>query len=274
MNLNGPEIPLSRPMRRGWLNSDERSTVYRRGDIVIRETGPWASSVHSFLRHLESAGFEGAPKVVGDGFAEDGRETLSFIQGEVINPTPWNAEGIETLGRMIRELHDASASFSPEEDTLWRPFFGRDLGGPDRIISHCDISPWNVVSVDGLPAGLIDWEYAGAVDPRVELAQAGWLNIRLFSDDIANVEKLPPVEQRAEHLRMFIDAYGLADSDRKNFLNLIVDFVMCDTAYQADEAGITKESDDPEPLWGLTWRARSGAWLVRNREIFERAIQG
>jgi len=44
--------------------------------------------------------------------------------------------------------------------------------------------------------------------------------------------------------------------------------VMCDTAYQADEAGITKNSDDPEPLCGLAWRARSWAWLVRNREIF------
>ena len=273
MNSSEHEIPLSKPVRRAWLDSDERSTVYRRGDVVLRDTGPWASSVHSFLRHLEPVGFEGAPKVVGGGIAEDGRETLSFIQCEVINPTPWNTECIETLGRMIRELHDASASFEYDEYMLWPPFYGRDLGGPDRIISHCDIASWNVVSVDGLPAGLIDWEYVGPVDPLVELAQAGWLNIRLFSDDIAEAENLPPVEQRAEHLRRFIDAYGLATSDRKNFFNLIVDFVMCDAAYQADEAGITKNSDDPEPLWGLAWRARSGAWLVRNREIFERAIQ-
>ena len=272
MNNSEPEIPLSEPMRRAWLDSDERSIVYRKGDVVLRETGPWAKSVHAFLRHLESVGFDGAPKIVGSGFADDGRETLSFVQGEVINPKPFDVEGVEALGRMIRSLHDASASFEIEDDSLWPPFFGRDLGGPDRIISHCDVAPWNVVSVDGLPAGLIDWEDAGPVDPLVELAQAAWLNLRLFSDDIADVEKLSPVEERAEHLRLFLDAYGLSASDREGFFNTMLEFVMCDTAYQADEAGITNDSNDQEALWGLAWRARSGAWLVRHREIFERTI--
>ena len=174
MNNSEPEIPLSEPMRRAWLDSDERSIVYRKGDVVLRETGPWAKSVHAFLRHLESVGFDGAPKIVGSGFADDGRETLSFVQGEVINPKPFDVEGVEALGRMIRSLHDASASFEIEDDSLWPPFFGRDLGGPDRIISHCDVAPWNVVSVDGLPAGLIDWEYAGMNDPMYDLAGIGY----------------------------------------------------------------------------------------------------
>jgi hypothetical protein len=274
MNIDESEIPLSEPMRRAWLDSDQRSVVYRKGDVVLRETGPWAKSVHAFLRHLESVGFDGAPKIVGSGFADDGRETLSFVQGEVIDPKPFDVVGVETLGRMVRSLHDASASFEIEDDSIWPPFFGRDLGGPNRIISHCDLSPWNVVSIDGSPNGLIDWEYAGPIDPRVELAQTAWLNIRLFSDDIASVENLPPVEERAEHLRVFLDAYGLSSSDRKGFFNTMLELVLCDTAYQADEAGITRDSNDQEALWGLTWRARSGAWLVRHSEIFERVILG
>jgi hypothetical protein len=124
MNHDESEIPLSEPMRRGWLAAEERSVVYRKGDVVLRETGSWAISVHSFLRHLENAGFVAAPRIVGTGFANDGRETLSYIKGEVINPRPWSLDGIAALGRMLRDLHDASASFVPESNANWPPFFG------------------------------------------------------------------------------------------------------------------------------------------------------
>jgi aminoglycoside phosphotransferase (APT) family kinase protein len=52
------------------------------------------------------------------------------------------------------------------------------------------MAPWNVVSKGGLPIGLIDWEYAGLIDSLVEVAQAAWLNVRLFGDDVAKIEGL------------------------------------------------------------------------------------
>ncbi len=55
MTHDEAEIPLSEPMRRAWLSSEERSVVYRKGDVVVRESGSWAASVHSLLRHLENA---------------------------------------------------------------------------------------------------------------------------------------------------------------------------------------------------------------------------
>ena len=76
------EIALSKPMRRAWLGEDERSVVYRSGDVVMRETGPWTTTVHSLLNHLEAVGFAYSPRVIGSGFTADGRETLSFIYGE------------------------------------------------------------------------------------------------------------------------------------------------------------------------------------------------
>jgi hypothetical protein len=65
-----------------------RTAVARRGGVVIRDTGPWARSVHSLLRHLHEVGFMGAPRVVGDGFDEQGREVLTYVEGEIINPAP------------------------------------------------------------------------------------------------------------------------------------------------------------------------------------------
>jgi len=270
---NSQEVsPLSDPMRRAWLGSEERSVVYRQGDVVLRETGSWAPTVHALLKHLESIGFEAAPKIVGTGFAPDGRETLSFIEGEVINPKPWSIEAISAVGEMLRSLHQSTATFTPPANAVWPPFYGRDIGGSNRVIGHCDFAPWNIVSVNGLPVGPIDWEYAGPVDPIVELAQACWLNVRLFSDDVAEIEGLADISTRARQLGAMLDTYGLAKSQRSQFFDRMIEFIAHDTAYQVDEASVTPKSKDTEALWGLAWRARSAAWMLRNRTELERAI--
>ncbi|OIJ85018.1 hypothetical protein BIV23_44840 [Streptomyces monashensis] len=53
--------------------------VVRRGGQVLRPLGPWSTTVHAYLRHLESAGFTGAPRFHG---VEGEREVLSYIEGE------------------------------------------------------------------------------------------------------------------------------------------------------------------------------------------------
>lgn len=47
------------------LEGGGRTKVHRRGNVVIRETGPWAPAVHALLRHLADAGFAAAPRLVG-----------------------------------------------------------------------------------------------------------------------------------------------------------------------------------------------------------------
>jgi hypothetical protein len=242
---------------------------------VIRETGPWGETIHSLLRHLEEVGFDGAPRVVGSGFEPDGRETLSYVEGEVIDPSPWTIEGAAAVGVLVRGLHDATASYRPPGDAIWPPWYGRSLGGSARIISHCDIAPWNIVSRERVPAALIDWELAGPVDPLVDLARAVWLNAKLHGDDdagLAGHEGLPPLSDRIAQFRAIVDAYGLPAKRRRGFLGLMIEVVVHDTAFQADEANITKGSVDPEALWGLAWRARAAAWLMRERRTLQRAL--
>ncbi len=57
------------------------STPARVGGTVRRSTGPWTPAVHALLRHLERAGFEGAPRVLG--FDVQRREVLTFVPGHV-----------------------------------------------------------------------------------------------------------------------------------------------------------------------------------------------
>jgi hypothetical protein len=69
--------------------------------------------VHTLLRHLEQAGFSGSPRVVGDGYDDQGREVLTFIEGTFVHPRTWSDEGIWQAGQLLRVLHEATAGLRP-----------------------------------------------------------------------------------------------------------------------------------------------------------------
>lgn len=173
---------------------------------------------------------------------------------------------------MLRQFHDATASFPVPTDAVWQHSFPRDLGGPTPIIGHCDVAPWNIVARNGLPVGLIDWEYAGPIDRRVELAQACWLNAQLHDDDVAARVGLPPPADRARQMRSLLDGYGLPRADRAGFVDALVAYAVHAAAWEAIEAGVTPDSRDLKPLWGLAWRTRAAAWMLRHRPTLERAL--
>ena len=133
------------------LTGGGRTAVFRNVNTVIRETGPWAKTVHALLKHLEKVGYTGAPRVIGSGFDDKGRETLSYLEGEFVHPRPWAEEAMPYIGKLLRELHDATMSFPIPEDAVWRKRHGRTLGGPDYLIGHCDTGPWNILAQNGLP---------------------------------------------------------------------------------------------------------------------------
>jgi len=248
-----------------------RSIVTRRGDVVFRQAAPWSATIVALLRHLEREGFEYAPRVVGTGFTPDGRETVTFIKGEFVHPRPWDDAAMPLLGRMLRQLHDATSSFVPPPGAVWRPWFGRDLGTP-QVIGHCDTGSWNIVARNRRPVALIDWEAAGPVDPIVELAQACWLNAQLFDDDIAEIQGLGPAEARARQMRMLLDGYGLARQDRLGFVDTMRDFAVLCAANEVIEAGTTPDTKDSSALWAISWRTRSAGWIVRHKHALERAL--
>ncbi len=124
------------------------NAVYRRGDVVIRDAGPWTPTIHTLLRHLESVGFAGAPRVIGSGLDEDGRETLQYIEGTFTQPGPWSLEGAAAVGALVRELHEATASYEPPADAVWWPWFGRPLGSEKKIIGHCPLRGTSLLATE------------------------------------------------------------------------------------------------------------------------------
>jgi Ser/Thr protein kinase RdoA (MazF antagonist) len=256
------------------LNPGGRTAVYRRGSMVVREASVHTPAVHALLRHLEQVGFAGAPRLVGSGLDDQGRETLTFLEGEVTHPGPWSLDGVVAVGRLLRGLHEATASFIPPPGAVWFDWHGRDLGQGERIISHRDAAPWNIVARDGLPVGLIDWEFVGPVDPLTELAQVCWLNAKLHDDIVAEREGLPSLDERARQLRAIVDGYGLPAAGRRVLLDRMVEFVVSEIAWEADDAGITSPeiTTHPQGLWAMAWRARAAAWLLRHRRVLENAL--
>jgi hypothetical protein len=88
-----------------WGSGSQVSKASRRAGVVYRDPGPQSETVLAFLRHLEGAGFAGAPRVVGGGFAPDGREMLSYIEGSSPHPGPWADEAAAGIGGLLRGLH-------------------------------------------------------------------------------------------------------------------------------------------------------------------------
>lgn len=255
------------------LTGGGRTQVVRKGNTVLRHVDPWTESIHSLLRFLENKGFAGSPRIADSGYDKNGREALHFIEGDTGLETFWSDEAIIAIGKMLKELHRISALFIPEPNAEWRPWFGRQLRTDNIVYGHGDFAPWNLISKDGIPIAAIDWENAGPVDRVVELAHVCWLNVQLCDDDVAVRAKLPSFEKRAEQLRLLVDAYDLPLSERQNLVEVMIEVAILDAADQAIEANVTPDLKDPESLWGLAWRTRSAAWMVRNRRQLEEIIK-
>jgi Ser/Thr protein kinase RdoA (MazF antagonist) len=190
--------------------------LVRRGGSVLRPLGPWSESVHEYLRHLQASGFDGAPRILG---VRDGREELTYLDGDVANDPRWQPgrghrlpdyarsdDALVAVGRMVRRLHDASRGFVPRH-TEYR--FHPHPPRAGEIVCHGDLGPWNTVYLDGVPVAFIDWDAAGPREPLVDLAAAAQAFVPLAPEERLRQAGFDPAPNLGARLRLFLDAYGL-----------------------------------------------------------------
>ena len=130
-----------RPLAGGW-----QTDVRRSGDVVLRSPKLQSRTVIALLQHLESVGFDAAPRPVDSGFAPDGREQLSYIEGESPHPHAWSDNAAWRLGGLLSRLHAATTKFVAPPEHVWRPWFARSLPGAHPVIGHGDLGAWNVLA--------------------------------------------------------------------------------------------------------------------------------
>lgn len=251
------------------LEGGGRLGATRRDGVVVRPRKPWSDAVLALLLHLEEAGYPYAPRV-GEG-QSDSEEVVLYVEGDQA-PQGWSDDGITELGSALRLLHEAAATFDPSPGLVWQEGWWTRDRGERSVLGHGDPAPWNVIAREGRPVAFVDWEFAGPVDRVAEVAHAAWLNCQLHDDDVAERQGLPPAPDRARQLGLFLDGYGLAADERERFVDELVEVALLSAANEATGAGVTPETTDATAIWGLAWRARSGAWMIRNRKLLAAAI--
>jgi aminoglycoside phosphotransferase (APT) family kinase protein len=241
----------------------------RVGDTVRRTTGPWTPAVHALLRFLEEHDFP-APRVRG--IDEQGREILEFVEGEAhsgtFEPVPDRVmvdENMLDAARLLRRYHDLAERFRPPSGARWR------VVAPTvhEIITHNDWSPWNALLREGRLYMTLDWDLAGPGSRLWGVANAALSWVPLFSGHVRH-----SLDEKARRLRLFVDAYGLADRDRGELVSTMrlelrhMSGVITDAAARGD-VGMQRLV-----AWGIpkTMYESEVEWLDAHRAALERAL--
>jgi hypothetical protein len=229
--------------------------VVRVGDTVRRPIGPWTPAVHLLLRHLHETGFTAAPLPLG--VDDQGREVLRFIPGAVPWPDRFDLleadDQLARVGTMIREFHDAVASFIPPADARWQVLIPSE---GDEIIAHHDLAPWNLV-VGEREGVFIEWDSAAPGGRLWDLAYALHGFVPLSAD---------PGWQRIDipgRLRTLVDAYGLEERQRRELVPMLGRRARSMYDFLADAA-----SSRAEP-WARLWRQGHGQVWRSDSEFIE-----
>ena len=236
------------------LEGGDVNVVVRVGDTVRRPQGEWSPAVHALLLHFEAAGFDGAPRFLG--IDEQGREMLSFVEGEAaLPPAPASDEVLVELGHFLRRAHEAVVDFEPPADAAWFS------GGEGPLICHRDLYPPNVIFRDGRPVALVDWDLAGPAEELDDIVSAAchWAPLRADADKWGL-----PADRQPERVRILCDAYGLSAADRARFV---------DKAISIRRGGYELKKrlgrDERRPGWREMWDRGDGDRALANIRLLE-----
>ena len=207
------------------LSGGNVSNVYRIGDTVRRDVKPGSERIHRLLQHLESKGFEQAPKCLG--IDEQNREVLSFIEGEAGNyplkPYMWSDDSLKGIAKMLRGYHDAVSDFPIEEG--WQPI--DNTPEPMEVICHNDFAVYNIIFNKEKPVGFIDFDMA-APGPRLwDIAYALYTCVplsRLHHNEAGEAvyyDAGRDADRKKDRVRVFFAAYGVKGME-EGFLEMVL----------------------------------------------------
>ncbi|RUR04982.1 phosphotransferase enzyme family protein [Legionella sp. km772] len=205
-----------------YLSGGRENQIIKIGNTVHRPTGRWTKQIHELLLHLRQSGFYAAPEPLG--FDEQGREIVSFIEGDVSNyPLSPNASSIKALvsaALLLRSFHDTTQSFLETiifENTDWQ----LPARQPYEVICHGDYAPYNIVLDGEVAVGIIDFDTCHP-GPRVwDIAYALYRWCPFTNPK--NQDGFGCIQEQIKRARLFCRSYGLADEKRLILAELMVE---------------------------------------------------
>ncbi|ANU09497.1 Aminoglycoside phosphotransferase [Planococcus antarcticus DSM 14505] len=207
------------------LTGGNVSDVYRTGDTVRRNLKPESFKIHQLLKHLENRGFNQAPRFLS--IDENGRETLTFIEGEAGNyplkEYMWKDEVLKEIAKMIRLYHDAVCDFPFDES--WQPL--DNTPSHYEVICHNDFAIYNIIFNQEKPVGIIDFDNA-APGPRLwDLAYTLYTCVPLSRYNLAKSDEgevyydsSKDADRIKERVKLFFESYGREVEE--NYLEMVL----------------------------------------------------
>ncbi|MGI9822093.1 phosphotransferase [Agromyces sp. Marseille-Q5079] len=232
--------------------------VVRVGSTVRK---PWTSSTEAVVKFVSSLVDAGIDAPLPLGRDERGRQIIEFVPGQLAEDAgPLSLADLTRVGRMVREIHDASEGLS-SSDTAWEILI--PSRGTPNLICHNDLAPWNLIIGDRWV--FIDWDGAGPSNRVWDLAYAA----QAFT--LNDATEAPA--HAAERLRAFIDGYGADQTLRAQLPR-----VMAERAAAMHDLLRAAHETDRQP-WstmylaghGAHWRAAAD-YVSRNRAVWETAL--
>jgi tRNA A-37 threonylcarbamoyl transferase component Bud32 len=232
------------------------TAVVRVGDTVRRPSGPWSRSVDALLHHLNEVGYPAAPRTLG--FDDLGRHVLEYVEGEILMPfEPDDHLGAaRRVGALIRDLHDASAEFTPPADAQWNVVITPDA---EDLVIHHDLAPWNLVL--GTERWVfIDWDNAGPGSRLWDLAYA--------AHGFARLEPHTPATSASRRVAALAEGYRLDRIGRNQLADLLVPRIM--SMYDLLREG----RDTGAQPWAQLWEEGHGRVWLNHAEYTQRHLSG
>lgn len=249
------------------LTGGNTSAVWRIGNTVHREAGPWTPQVQRLLHHLHARGVTCVPEPLG--MDDAGREVVTYLPGTV-GTSPLAAlhrsdAVLATAARILRAMHDATTDVAQVWTTGWRA----PTRTPVEVICHGDFAPYNCVFVEDRLVGVFDFDFAHAGPRAWDVAYTLYRFVPLA--DAACTEGFGSPAEQARRLRLFCDVYGL--TDRISLLETVTARVqsMIDVLV-AGQANGDERSIASIAAGHLAVYQHDIAYIERHRELFAAAL--
>jgi Ser/Thr protein kinase RdoA (MazF antagonist) len=230
---------------------------------VRRPRQDTSERVAAYLRHLEAAGYAGAPRYLG--IDAQGRDVLTYLEGDVPGAPveEWAAADsvLRGVARMVRRLHDASEGYAapPRPVPPGRPTPVFPEGEP-RIFAQRDVTPQNTVFRDGVAWGVIDFDLCDWTTRSLDLANTAvhWVPMNDPADR-ASVHDDIDVPAR---IRLLLDGYGRDGVTAEQFLQA------CELRFANSYAVMRWSAENLGGGWQRMWDEGVGDVIQRREGWF------
>lgn len=236
--------------------------VVRVGPTVRKPWLPSSPSVLSLLGYLRARGYDASPTALGrDG---RGRQVLGYVPGTMADRmAPMTEEELRRLGGLIRRLHDLTAAYRPDGESVWEVAIPHER---EEILCHNDLAPWNLVRDDEAWT-FIDWDGAG---PGTRMGDLGYA-----AHGFVPLHEGGDPERDARRLRALADGYGCHEEQRRELPGAVLQRVrgMYDLLVEGARTGgqpwARLHAEGHADHWGAASR-----YVARNRKVWSAALVG